>query len=63
MNANIMKMQILLYKNVNIVKTQIFHKVKYDLKGHPKSQMTTFMPKYFLHICLWADFDENLYEC
>ena len=26
-----------LFKNVNITKTQIFHKMKYDLKSHPMS--------------------------
>ena len=45
------------------MKLQNFHKMKYDLKGHPRSYMTTFMPKSFQHIRLWTDFDENLYEC
>ena len=40
-----------------------FHKMKYDLKGHPRSYKITFMPKSFLHIRLWTDFDANLYEC
>ena len=34
------------------MKTQIFHIIKYDLKG----QKTTFMPKSFYHIRLWTDF-------
>ena len=29
-----------LFKNVNIMNTQIFHKIKYDLKGHPSSHKT-----------------------
>ena len=27
------------------MKTNFFHKMKYDLKGHPMSYKTTFMPK------------------
>ena len=46
--------------NTNIEKTQIFHKMNYDFKGHPRSYKTTFMPKS--NIRLWTDFDENLYE-
>ena len=26
----------ILFKNVNIMKTQIFHKMNYALKGHPR---------------------------
>ena len=37
--------------------------MKYDLEGHPRSKKTTFILKAFLHIRLWTDFDENLYEC
>ena len=33
--------------NVNIMKTQIFDKMKDDLKGHPRSYKTTYMPKTF----------------
>ena len=40
------------------MKTQIFYKVNYDLKGHPRSN-NTFMPKSFKHI-RWTDFDKNL---
>ena len=29
----------------NIVKTQIFHKMKYDLRGHFRSDMVNFMFK------------------
>ena len=29
------------------MKTQIFDKMKDDLKGHPRSYKTTFMPKTF----------------
>ena len=31
--------------NANIVKMQIFHKIKYDLRGHSMSQMMTFLIK------------------
>ena len=31
----------------NIMKTQIFHKIWHDLKGHSRSYKTTFMPKSF----------------
>ena len=65
--------------NTNNMKTQIFHKMKfdlksqhyedkffdkmkYDLKCYPRPYKTTFMPKSFQHIRLWADFDGNLYE-
>ena len=44
------------------MKTQIFDKIKYDFTGHPRSYKTTFMPKSQNHICLWTDFDENLYK-
>ena len=49
------------FKNVNIVKTQIFYKMKFDLKGHPRSYKTIheFCMKcsknfaFFLHLyCL-----------
>ena len=39
------------------------YEMQYDLKGHPRSYKTTFMPKSLQHIRLWTDFDENLYEC
>ena len=45
------------------MKTQIFLKMKYYLKGHPRSYKTTFMPKSFKYIRLWTDFDEILYKC
>ena len=41
---------------------QIFHKMKHNLKGHPRSVKTIFMLKSFKYIRLWTDFDENLYE-
>ena len=44
------------------MKTQIFDKMEYDLKGHPRVYKTTVMPKSFKHIRLWTDFDENLYD-
>ena len=50
------------FKNVNIMKMQIFHYMKYDLKGHPRLYKTTFMPKSLQHIRLLTDFDENMYE-
>ena len=31
--------------NANIVKIQIFHKIRYDLKGHSRSQKMTFLFK------------------
>ena len=31
--------------NANIMKMQIFHKIKYDLRGHSWSQIMTFMIK------------------
>ena len=34
--------------NANIVKTQFFHKIKYDLKGHSRSQKTTLLFKNLL---------------
>ena len=51
-----------LFKNVNIMKTQIFDEIKYDLQGHPRSYKTTFMPKPFEHIRLLTDFDKYLNE-
>ena len=36
--------------NANIVKKQIFHKIKYDLKGHSRTQTTNFLFKKF---CLY----------
>ena len=33
--------------NVNIIKTNFFDNMKYDLKGNPRSYKTTFMPKSF----------------
>ena len=32
--------------NANIVKTQFFHKIKYDLKGHSRSQTMMFYLKF-----------------
>ena len=31
--------------NANIVKMQIFHKIKYDLRGHSRSQIMTLLIK------------------
>ena len=45
------------------MKTQIFHKMRYDLEGHLNSYKTTYMPKSFKHIRLMTDFDEYFYEC
>ena len=40
------------YMKANIGKTQIFHKMKYDLKGlHSRSQKMTFYLK--IHVCYW----------
>ena len=58
--SNHFSLDIFLYLKCNIIKTldgyqhyktQFFHKIKYDLKGHMK------------HIHLWTDFDGNLFEC
>ena len=46
--------------NDNNMKTQIYHKTKYDLKGHPRSYKIFF---YAQIILAWTDFDANLYEC
>ena len=35
------------FRNINNIKTQIFHYIKHDLKGHPISYKTIFMPKSF----------------
>ena len=34
-----------LFMNANIVKMQIFHKIKSDLRGHSRSQIMTFLIK------------------
>ena len=40
--------------NANIVKTQLFYKIKYDLKGHSRSQTTTLLFKNSLFLlCYW----------
>jgi hypothetical protein len=36
--------------NANIVKMQIFHKIKYDLRGHSRSQILTFLIKNLLFL-------------
>ena len=36
-----------LYKNINIMNTQIFHDIKYDLKGHRRS-IKALLAKFFL---------------
>ena len=38
-----------IFKNVIIMKPQIFHSMKYDLKGHPKSYKTLFMQNFLAH--------------
>ena len=41
----------------NIEKTQIFHKIKYDLKGHSRSHKMTFLFKiHFFDIFLFVFF-------
>ena len=47
-----------LFKNVNIMKTQLFHKMKYDLRGHPRpllgqnhSSIFVYGPILILKIC------------
>ena len=39
--------KIYLSVNANIMMTQIFHEIRYDLKGHPRSYKTKFMAKFF----------------
>ena len=46
--------------NVNIVKMQIFHKIKYDLRGHSRSQKMTFLIKnspflLFMLLIIWKN--------
>ena len=41
--------------NINIMNTQIFHKVKYDLKGHRRS----FQLNSFQHIHFSTDFNKK----
>ena len=52
--------------NAYIMKTQIFHKIKYDLKGHWRSQKEIFVFKnqLFLKYLFRLTFDLNqiLYE-
>ena len=42
---------------------EFFIKSKYELKGYSRSYKTSIMPNSFEHSLLWADIDENLYEC
>ena len=42
--------------NANIVKTQIFKKMKYDLKGSSRSEKTTFYPKIHFFFCFFFFF-------
>ena len=68
MNANNkhLFLQYIICLTLNLFKTfqecQIFHKMQYDLKGHPRSYKTTFMLKSFFHIRLWTDCEKKLYE-
>ena len=52
--------------NANIIKTQIFHKIKYDLKGHGRSQKVLFVFKNQLFrkylLCLTFNLNQILYE-
>ena len=36
--------------NANIAKMQIFHKFKYDLRGHSRAQIMTFLIKIFFFL-------------
>ena len=38
-DPNLLKLSI----NANILKMQVFHKIKYDLRGHSRSQKLTFI--------------------
>ena len=50
--------------NANIVTTQIFHKIKYDLKGHSRSQTMTYLFKnnFFFCLCYWLIEETNAAE-
>ena len=45
--------------NVNIEKTQIFHQMKYDLKGHSRSHKMTFLFKDTLFLGYISDLKSN----
>ena len=46
--------------NANIVKTQMFHEMKYDLKGYSRSQKMTFYLK--IHFLYWLIEETNAAE-
>ena len=50
--------------NANIVKMQSFYKIKYDLRGHSRSQKMTFLIKFRLFFCLcyWLIEETNAAE-
>ena len=57
--------KICLSVNANIMMTQIFHEIRYDLKGHPRSYKTKFMANssstfvygpILMKICMNANF-------
>ena len=50
--------------NANIVKMQIFHKIKYDIRGHSRSQIMTLLIKNspFLLFMLLIDLKKNAAE-
>ena len=52
--------------NANIINTQIFHLIKYDHKGHWRSQNFLFMLKHAfllnIFLCIKSDFIKTLYE-
>ena len=48
-----------LFMNANIVKMKIFHKIKYDLRGHSRSQIITFLIKNSLFLLLMLLIEET----
>ena len=40
---------------MNIMKTKIFHKMKYDIKGHPRSYKTASKPKFLFTDKIWMN--------
>ena len=57
MNSNIKInpfVKSLIFFNLNILKTHIFHKLKYDLKGQPKSFCSLNIAPPFLKLDQWS---------
>ena len=45
--------------NANIMKMQIFHKIKYDLRGHSRSQIMTFLIKNLIFLLFMLLIEET----